>query len=161
MRKRLKYVLPMLMLLCMLFGTCHVFAADELLGTVVDGSLLTDGTEAEYTITPKARGAFLSYGTGSLTQTGTRQLYMSGTTVAYQAVDKIKVTLHLQRLVNGTWVNVATLDTKTAYNDYYVSNSRYYSVSGGYYYRVYGGHSIIESGTSEALTSYSNGFWVD
>ena len=161
MRKRLKLLLMLVLTCCMVFGSLTASAADSLLGTVVDGSLLTDGTEADYTVTPKARGTYLSNGTGSLSLTAYRTLRMSGDTGCYQTVDEVKVTLYLQRLVNGSWVNVYTLGPKTAYNNYYVSNSKTYSVSGGYYYRVYGGHSCIEGSVSEAQTSYSNGFWVD
>lgn len=160
MRKRSRMLLMLLMICCMVFGTMHASAADELLGTVVDGSLLTDGTEVSYTITPKARGTYLSSGTGNLGLTAYRKLNMSGSTSCYQAVDKVKVTLYLQRLVNGSWVNVTTLGPKTDYNDYYVYTSNTYSVAGGYYYRVYGGHTAIEGSVSEAQTSYSDGFWV-
>lgn len=161
MRKRSKIIIALAIICCMLFGSIPVSAADELLGTVVDGSLLTDGREVNYTITPKARGTYLSNGTGGLSLTAYRTLYMHGDTSCYQYVDKVKVTLYLQRLVNGTWTTVATLGPKTAYNDYYVSNSKSYSVAGGYYYRVYGGHGAIEGSKSEALTSYSDGFWVE
>lgn len=161
MRKRSKMIITLMMLCCMVFGSIHVSAADELLGTVVDGSLLTDDTEVSFTVTPKARGTYLSNGTGSLSLAAYRTLSMSGSTSCYQSVDKVKVTLYLQRLVNGTWTNVYTLGPKTAYNNYYVYNSNSYSVAGGYYYRVYGGHSAIEGSTSEALTSYSDGFWVE
>lgn len=161
MRKKLKYVIPMIMMLCMMFASLHVSAADELLGTVVDGSLLTDGTEADYTVTPKARGSYLASGNGNLKLSAYRTLYMSGSTSCYQSVDKVKVTLHLQRLVNGSWVTVSSLGPATGYNTYYVSNNNTYSVAGGYYYRVYGGHTAIEGSTSEAMTSFSNGFWVE
>ena len=161
MRRRSKMIITLMMLCCMVFSSIPVLAADELLGTVVDGSLLTDDTEVSFTVTPKARGTYLSSGTGNLRLSAYRTLSLSGSTSCYQAVDKVKVTLYLQRLVNGSWTTVSTLGPKTAYNDYYVYNSNSYSVSGGYYYRVYGGHSAIEGSTSEALTSYSDGFWVE
>lgn len=161
MRKRSKIIIALAVVCCMLFGSISVSAADELLGTVVDGSLLTDDTEVSYTVTPKARGIYLADGAGRLSLTAYRTLSMFGSTSCYQSVDKVKVTLYLQRLVNGTWTTVATLGPKTAYNDYYVSNSKSYSVAGGYYYRVYGGHGAIEGSKSEALTSFSNGFWVE
>lgn len=161
MRKRLKMVIMLVMVCCMLFGSISVSAADELLGTVVDGSLLTDSTEVHYTVTPKARGVYLADGEGNLSLAAYRTLSMFGSTSCYQYVDKVKVTLYLQRLENGTWTTVSTLGPRTAYNDYYVSNSNSYSVAGGYYYRVYGGHSAIEGSKSEALTSYSDGFWVE
>lgn len=161
MKRRCKAIVALMLACCMLFGSIPAAAADELLGTVVDGSLLTDDTEASYSVVPKARGKYLASGSGGLSLTAYRKLYMSGDTSSYQSVDKIKVTLHLQRLVNGSWVTVYTLGPKTAYNTYYVSNSNTYSVAGGYYYRVYGGHTVIENGASEAHTSYSNGFWVE
>lgn len=161
MRKRSKMIITLMMLCCMVFSSISASAADELLGTVVDGSLLTDDTEVSFTVTPKARGAYLASGNGGLSLTAYRTLYMYGDTSCYQSVDKVKVTLYLQRLVNGTWTTVATLGPKTAYNTYYVSTGNTYSVSGGYYYRVYGGHSAIEGSKSEALTSFSNGFWVE
>lgn len=161
MPKRSKMIIVLAVVCCMLFGSIPVSAADELLGTVVDGSLLTDGTEADYTVTPKARGTYLSNGTGGLSLTAYRTLYMHGDTSCYQYVDEVNVKLYLQRLENGTWKTVHTLGPKSAYNNYYVSNSKTYSVAGGYYYRVYGGHGAIEGSKSEALTSYSSGFWVE
>lgn len=161
MRRRSKMIITLMMLCCIVFSSISASAADELLGTVVDGSLLTDDTEVSFTVTPKARGTYLASGTGGLTLSAYRTLRMSGDTSCYQSVDKVKVTLYLQRLVNGSWITVSTLGPKTAYNSYYVSTSNTYSVAGGYYYRVYGGHSAIEGSTSEALTSFSNGFWVE
>lgn len=136
-------------------------AADERLGTVVDGSLLTENNEISYTIAPKARGSFLAGGYGSLTIKGSRYLLMSGDTTCYNSVDELNVSLILQRLSGTKWVYVSELPTKTAYNDYYVSTSGYKTVAGGYYYRIYGGHVAFENGVSEALTSYSDGIWVD
>lgn len=161
MRRRSKMIIMLMMLCCMVFSSISASAADELLGTVVDGSLLTDDTEVNYSVVPKARGVYLASGSGSLKLSAYRTLYMAGDTSCYQSVDKVKVTLYLQRLVNGTWTTVATLGPKTAYNTYYVSNSNTYSVAGGYYYRVYGGHGIVEGSTTEAQTSCSNGFWVE
>lgn len=161
MKRWCKRIMVLTFACCMLLGSIPAAAADELLGTVVDGSLLTDDTEVSYTVEPKARGNYLASGSGGLSLTAYRKLYMSGDTSSYKTVDKIKVTLYLQRLVNGQWVNVYTLGPKTAYNTYYVSAGNTYSVAGGYYYRVYGGHTIIKGSISEAQTSYSDGFWVE
>ena len=136
-------------------------AADERLGTVVDGSLLTEDNEITYTVTPRTRGSFLASGSGSLTIAGSRYLLMSGNTTCYSYVDEVNVSLILQRLSGNKWVYVTELPTKTAYNACYVTSSGYKTVAGGYYYRIYGGHVAFENGVSEALTSYSNGIWVD
>lgn len=160
MKSARRLVLPILLLICFAFGTIHVAAADELLGTVVDGSVLTDEAEAKSTVYPRQRGSYLSSGSGQVTIAGTRKVTVAGSTSAYQKVDKIKLTLYLQRLENGSWVHVLTMGPKTAYNSNYVSNTRTYSVAGGYYYRVTGAHTIIEGSTSETISSASNGVWV-
>ena len=160
MKQFKKYVLPLLLICCFLMSTLQVAAADELLGTVVDGSVLTNDIEAEDTVYPRQRGSYISSGSGRVTIAGPGSVTVSGSTTAYQNVDEIKVTLYLQRLVNGNWVHVATLGPKTKYNTNYVSNSKTYSVSHGYYYRVTGGHTVIEGSKSEALTSATNGVWV-
>ena len=160
MKRRCKVVV-LTLVCCMLFGAIPVAAADERLGTVVDGSLLTDDTEVAYSVLPKARGTYLASGSGGLSLSAYRKLYMYGDTTSYKTVDKIKVHLYLQRLENGSWVTVYNLGPKTAYNNYYVSAGQTYSVAGGHYYRVYGGHTIIHGSTTESQTSYSNGFWVE
>lgn len=160
MKQLKKLVLPLLLICCFLMNVLQVAAADELLGTVVDGSVLTNESEAESTVYPRQRGSYLSNGTAYITIAGTGSVTISGTTSAYQNVDEIKVTLYLQRLVNGNWVHVTTLGPKTKYNTNYVSNSKTYSVARGYYYRVSGGHTAIEGSKSEALTSATDGVWV-
>lgn len=127
----------------------------------MDGSLLTEDTSAEATAYSRTRGVYLSYGTGGLTIEGSRSVGISGSTIAYQTVDRINVTLLLQRLSGSSWVTVSTLGPKSAYNTYKVSASNTYSVSGGYYYRVVGTHSIVESGSTEAVSSCTDGIWVE
>ena len=160
MKQLKKFVLPLLLMCCFLMGTLQAAAADELLGTVVDGSVLTDEIEAESTVYPRQRGSYLSNGTGRITIAGTGSVTITGSTSAYQTVDTIKVTLLLQRLEGNSWVTIATLGPRTKYNTNYVSNSKTYSVARGYYYRVTGGHTVIENGTSEAITSATNGIKV-
>lgn len=161
MKKKCRMIAAVLLTACMMFGSIHVSAADERLGTIVDGSLLTEETEVEGIGYPLARGSYLSSGTGGLTIEGSRSVRISGGTNAYQSVDEIKVTLLLQRLSGSQWVTVNTLGPKTAYNTYTVSNAKTYSVSGGYYYRVAGTHVVNEGSTSEAISSCTNGVWVE
>lgn len=161
MKKRYRIITVMLMLVCLVMSNLQVMAADDRLGTVVDGSLLTEDSTAEGIAYPKARGLYLSSGTGRLTIQSSRTVCMSGSTNAYQSVDEIKVTLMLQRLEGNSWATVATLGPKTAYNTYTVSNSKTYSVTGGYYYRVKGSHVVNEGSTSEAVASCSSAIWVE
>ena len=161
--KKIKQLLQVLSLLTFfLFCTVQATAADESLGKVIDGSVLTEKSEVESTVYPWARGSYLSHGTGRLTLAGLGQVKMSGETVAYQTVDEIKISLHLQRLKSDEsgWVHIATLGPKTAKNTSMVSNSQTYSVAHGYYYRVYGVHTVIQGGKVESATNYSDGIWV-
>ncbi len=160
-RKRKRGIAAVLLLVCMALGALQASAADELLGTVVDGSLLTEETEVEGVVYPLARYSYLAAGTGTLTLTGTRTVRMTGSTTATSSVDKIQVRTYLQQLYNGTWVNFKTGTPGIKYNTYYVSTTNTISVDGGYYYRVCGSHGINEGSTSESMTSYSNGMWVE
>lgn len=148
---------------CMLLGMMDsVKAADERLGTVVDGSLLTEKSDV-IGFTPEgiARGTYLASGSGRLTIKGTRYVTMSGDTTCNRTSDEVKVTLHLQRLVGKTWTTVYTLGPKVAKNTTYVSNSNNYTIAGGYYYRVSGSHTAIKGTTTETTASYTDGIWIN
>lgn len=159
--RKVKLLFLSLIVSCIFLNSISAMAADERLGTVVDGSLLTDDSEAEGTTVPISRGTYLGYGSGGLTIISRRTVNVSGSTTCNRTSDQVKVTLHLQRLVGNSWVTVQTLGPKIAYNTYYVSNSQNYSVSGGYYYRVLGTHTAIKGSTTETTASYSSGIWVD
>lgn len=146
---------------CLLTGSLTASAADERLGTIVDGSLLTEETSVEDTVYPFARGTYLANGSGGLTIEGFRKVEVSGRTNAHQIVDKLNVSLILQRLEDDSWVPVYTYGPKSAYNAYTVSAAKTYSVAGGYYYRMLGIHSVVEDGTSESVSSCTNGIWVE
>lgn len=160
MKKRCK-LLSVLVIAGLTLGSMQVSAADSRLGTVVDGSLLLDGTVAEYRVDSLARGSILSNGTGKITVTGARTVNAAGTTKAHYAVDRVTVNLFVQKLSGNTWVNAVTVPSKTLYNNYYVSQSKNYTVSGGYYYRVRGSHIAVDGDIYESTASYTNGIWID
>ena len=150
----------MILLSCFLLQSITVVAADDQLGTIVDGSLLTNGTEVKGIAQPIARGTYLGMGWGVLTINSGRNVNVSGTTTCNRTSDEVKVTLHLQRLKNGSWGTVQTLGTVVAYNTHIVSASKNYNVDGGYYYRVSGTHTAIKGKTVETLTSHSDALWI-
>ena len=141
-------ILVSVLVTCFSFGVVRATATDDLLGKVVDGSVLTDDKEAVSIVYPWARGTYLSSGSGSIAAISANQVQ----------IDEIKVTLHLQKTkTEGSgWLHVSTLGPKTAKNTNYVSNSSTYSVTRGYYYRVHGAHTIIEDSKVESLTSNTN-----
>lgn len=155
-----KVFVLLLMLSCLLGNIVTVEAADEQIGTVVDGSVLTSKSEVSGTTLSLARGTYLGYGSATLTDKGNKVVNVSGFTSCYQTCDQVKVTLHLQRLVKGTWTTVTTLDTKVACNTNYVSNSRNVTVTGGYYYRISGTHVAVKGKTTESTYSSTDGMWV-
>lgn len=148
-------------LICMTLGTMQVSAADDRLGTVIDGSLLTNATSAESISTPLTRGSILNNGTGGITVVSGRTINAGGTTTAYRTVDRISVNLFVQKLTGSTWVNAVTVPSKTLYNAYHVSQSKNYTVSGGYYYRVRGNHIAVDGDIYESTTSATDGIWIN
>lgn len=159
---KIKKVFIVALFLSLVVGMFDVKAADERLGTVIDGSLLVEGTSVTgSTENSLARGKYLVCGDGKLALKGTRYVCMSGSTTCNQTCNEVKVTLHLQRLVGNTWTTVYTLGPKIATNAAYVSNSKNYTITGGYYYRVRGSHTAKKGKTTETTASYTNGLWID
>lgn len=159
MKKRAKLLAAVLIGLSL--GTLHVSAADDRLGTVVDGSLLTNEISAESIVNPLARGSILNNGTGKITFVSGRTINAGGTTTAYRTVDRVEVRLFVQELNGNTWVNSITVPSKTLYNAYHVSQSKNYTVSGGKYYRVKGAHIAVDGDIYESTASATSGIWID
>ena len=159
--KRISVKCLLVLFFCFILGTITVNAADERLGTVVDGSLLIEGDETEGFTERFARGTYLSSGNGQLTNNGNHNVNVFGSTTCNRTSDVVKVTLYLQRLVGNTWTTVYTLGPKTATNAVYVSNSKNYTITGGYYYRVKGSHSAKKGSTTESTASYTDGLLID
>lgn len=160
MKKRRK-LLTAVVVVGMTFATLNVSAADNSLGTVVDGSLLTNENFAESYVSSLARGSILNNGTGAIYNSSGRTVAVAGTTSAHRTVDRIQVNLFVQKLSGNTWVNAVTVPSKTLYNNYYVSQSKSYTVSGGYYYRVRGSHIAEDGDIYESMASATDGIWID
>lgn len=165
MRKmtRIKRCAWIFMFICLALGGLTTRAADNRIGTVVDGSLLVQGKNSVESVPAFSvgRGTYLSSGSGKLTIKGTHYVNVFGSTDCNRTCDEVKVTLHLQRLTGNTWTTVYTLPTKTAKNASYVSNSQNYTITGGYYYRVKGSHTAKKGTTTETTASYTDGLWID
>ena len=155
--------LVFILLFSFILASINVQAADDRLGTIVDGSLLIEDTVVEGFSRQSElieRGTYLSNGNGRLSNNGNRSVNVYVSTSGNRTCDQIKVTLYLQRLVGNSWVTDYTLGPKTATNSYFVSNSKNYTVTGGYYYRVKGSHTAIKGTTTESTSSYTDGLWI-
>lgn len=167
--KKWGFLLSLICMVCMAMLAVTVNAAGPLDGQMVDGSLLTSETYAEdtreLTLEQTAEdevssyGTYLAYGTAAISNLGGGQVNFFGDTVCNRTSDIVKVNLHLQRLVNGSWQDYTTRYC-TEYNTCSASNGAYATVPTGYYYRVKGIHSATKGSTVESTTTYTNGVYI-
>ncbi|MEG0190249.1 MAG: DUF6147 family protein [Lachnospiraceae bacterium] len=149
MRKR---VLSMTCAVMLVFGmlcvpTAEVQAAEEV-GAVIDGSVLTMEDSSQGELLNQTRGVYLQSGNSMINDAGTGRISAGGNTYATRSA-KVKVTVYIQRLVNGTWEAYTSFTaTKTGYS---VGASKTLTVPKGYYYRVVSRH-YANSDTSSSAT---------
>lgn len=155
----------MVILGCMATALCitkPIYAAglDEL-GTVVDGSVLTDSLQVEDDSRSLLRGNYLSYGTCGLVNHEDGTVTAGGSTIAHVVCDKVYLTLTLQQKVGDDWYDYRTWkSTKTEVSS--LSKEYTVEVPSGFYYRVTGLHLVDENGdNSESQITTTNGVWVE
>ncbi len=133
---------------------------ERLLGTVVDGSVLTNESESTGTAREAiSRGYYLSNGSSYISNEGNNIVYVSGTTTCHRTADEIRTDVFLQRLVNGNWITVA-YHHQTDYNTYYSHNGFEVVVTHGYFYRTVTNHVAIKGDTVENLSSETDGLYI-
>lgn len=134
-------------------GAMQVQAADELV--CVDGSyLLDDANESVGDLRISTWGYYLKSGTSTLSEIGTGKIGVGGSTTGQRVVDKISVTVSVQRLENGRWYTYHTWSVEKT-NAAYVSTSKTLTVPTGYYYRVCcSHHASTDSGYSNTNALY-------
>lgn len=161
MRKTRKVTSRILcLLLCTVFFSLNVKAAEGATGDVVDGSRLTEDSESTGTWLPLARGMFLYKGTSQIVDLHNRGLIeISAETTCTRVSDKVEANIYLERYSGGSW-NPVTQYYHTVLNGTYAYNYQKYVVQGGYYYRVRGGHRAIFNGVTESVLSGSDGILI-
>ena len=158
------------MLLIVVLSSITVSAAGPLDGQVVDGTLLTseESVSDEQPLVPEnpfdegiaTYGNYLSNGVVYLSDEGSGTIYMSGETYCYETSDVVKVSLYLDKLVNGTWTTVKT-SNYSEYNAYYAHRGFYLAVAKGYYYRLRGVHSATKGSTVESTSTCTKSIYID
>lgn len=132
----------------------------SLLGTVVDGSTLTDKNESTGTSQDGiTRGYYLADGSSFISDQGNNVVYISGSTSCKRTAEELRADVFLQRLVNGNWVTVA-YQHHSEYNTYYAYNGFYITVTPGYFYRTVTNHVAIQGDTVESLTTRTDGLYI-
>ena len=147
----------------------EVYAADEDLGKILDGSLLTDDEESIGYVDPDTitftgnvvedgimpYGVYLLSGSSMISKAGSGKIGVTGITEAHKSTN-LKVVVTVQRKSGGTW-NYVTSWTATKAKGTYLSSTKTLSVTKGYYYRV----SCAHVAGGEAGYSYTNGIWIN
>ncbi len=158
----IKKVIGLILSMCIIVGmSIPTYASDypSNLGEVVDGSTLTDENFSETIFYNPARGNILNRGVAKITNNGDGSVNAYGAVLPAVQCDTLKLTINIQRLQNGTWVNVKSYSS-TAYNATYLTKSYNCTVTTGYYYRVMAGCVATKGGTTETQIPVTNGIWI-
>lgn len=156
--------------LLFLFKTAPVFADD--IGTCVDGSWLTEASEATTdelfdfsieTLDENTAVPYMSYlygGNATITDVGGGKVNLYANTKAATVCDTVKVDIYLQYYHNGAW-NYVNNFNYTLKNESFIAVSRTVSVTKGRYYRIRCYHEITKNGVRERCTSATNGIKIN
>lgn len=139
----------------------NVYAEEpQYLGNVVDGSVLTDGNEAEDLQQTRLRNSYLAQGFIKITNNGNGVVGIGGSTSCYVTCDVVKLNLYLERSKGDSNFSSYKSFTYTTYNDSTLTRSRNYAVEKGYYYRLRGYHYASKDGKAENLGSRTDGIYI-
>mgnify|MGYP001857319174 FL=1 len=158
----IKKVIGLVLSMCIIVGmSIPTYASDypSNLGEIVDGSTLTNENSSEAIFYNPARGNILNRGVAKITNNGDGSVNAYGAVLPAVQCDTLKLTINIQRLQNGTWVNVKSYSS-TAYNATYLTKSYNCTVTRGYYYRVMAGCVATKGGTTETQIPITDGIWI-
>ena len=158
MKKRIMSVCFALLLMTnmLLISTINVEASSD--DPILDGSYLTHDEESIGYDTKITRGEDLLTGYSKCVRLGPGELYAGGTTIATTTVDRVVVSVLIERAQEG--------DTEWEYYDGWskenlnmdrVASNRSLQVEGGYYYRVRCGHIA----GNDVSSSFTNGVFIE
>lgn len=84
----------------------NVYASSD--GKRVDGSVLTNEMSSEVTYESLQKGNILNRVIGRITNNGNGSVNIYGSVYGSSTCDKLTLDMTLQRLVNGSWINVGS-----------------------------------------------------
>lgn len=130
-------------------------AAEE--SITVDGSvLLEDAEESVGEMIGQTKGQYLQSGSSKIVRAGIGKIAVGGTTIAQRQVSQIKVSVMVERLLNGKWASYTSWSASRT-DAYSVSTSKTLTVPRGYYYRV----RSIHNANSDIGNSNTNALYVE
>lgn len=139
----------------------EVYAEEpQYLGQVIDGSVLTDDTEAEDYEYVRLRNSYLAHGFIKITNNGNGIVGIGGSTDCFVTSDVVKLNIYLERSKGDSNFSSYKSFEYTAYNTYTLGKSFNYVVPKGYYYRLRGYHYASKNGIGENLGSRTDGIYI-
>ena len=125
----------------------------------VDGSVLTNEMSSEVTYESLQKGNILNRVIGRITNNGNGSVNIYGSVYGSSTCDKLTLDMTLQRLVNGSWINVGSF-SNTEKNNSYMIKSYNISVTKGYYYRLKLVGVATKGSTTESQTGITDGLLI-
>lgn len=162
--KKIISVITSVMVFCCIVGVSLTnVKADDSAPKSVDGSYLTSADSSTgYTPKNNERGKHLMDGQCSISKTGTKRIYVYGSTTANHTVDAVAVIVYVDQYSekDDEWYQIDAFSKKVE-NDYYSATSKSIQVDRGYYYRVHADH-FVRMGEEpiEETFSYTDGILV-
>lgn len=158
--KRLKQIVAIAMLVGLVsvgngIYTVEAEPMDEV-GTVVDGSILTDQKEAKDETFAVGKGTDFYRGGSQISAVDNNTVNIYGFTFANHTCESLDVYLYLEQYKNGSWSTYGIYQY-TDYNVSTMSRSRNVDVEPGYYYRVRGYHRTYNDGRQESASTMTDG----
>lgn len=123
----------------------------------IDGSYLTDESESIGYDTKITRGEDLLAGYSKCVRLPNGHLYVGGTTVACQVVERVGLAVEIERAKeeDTTWEGYDAWIVREENTDR-IASSKELEVEGGYYYRVVCTHSA----NNDVSDSFTNGIFI-
>ena len=156
-KKKVKSIGCILMLvLCMFVVSFDVHAEED--RKQIDGSYLTDESESIGYDTKITRGEDLLAGYSKCVRLANGNLYVGGSTIACQTVERIGLAVLVERAKkeDNSWESYDGWVVREENTDR-IASSKELKVEGGYYYRV----SCIHSANDDVSDSFTNGVLIE
>lgn len=124
----------------------------------IDGSYLTDESESIGYDTKITRGEDLLAGYSKCVRLPNGNLYVGGTTIACQTVERIGLAVVIERMKeeDTSWEGYESWIVREENTDR-IASSKELEVEGGYYYRV----KCIHSANDDMSSSFTNGLFFE
>ena len=161
MKKKIMSTISLVLAISFLF--CGTLNAEENTLRQVDGSYLTNQETSEGIVKDSiARGEHLMDGSCTISKAGIGKIYVYGQTTANHTVDKVTVTVYVDKYNAKTdnWDIIEVWD-KESKDTYYVSTAKRLNVERGTYYRVRSEHVVYKGNDFEETACFTDGIMID